>query len=66
MKHLTGLMIVCLAAVWPLSASAEPGLSMKENVVEAGRVYQGQIASGVVEVANQGDAELIIKRVSPG
>ena len=55
-----------MTAAWAMPAWAGPKLVMASLNLNLGKVREGQLAKGVFEVANQGDAELIIKKVSPG
>ena len=63
---LAALTAAVMTAAWAMPAWAGPKLVMASLNLNLGKVREGQLAKGVFEVANQGDAELIIKKVSPG
>jgi len=66
MRLIFSLGLIAALALCPAYAMAGPQLFLPATEVEAGRVYQGQLARAVFEVQNPGDAELVIKSVKPG
>ncbi len=47
----------------PAICFADPGISFKEEVYDAGTVNQGETVRHVFEFSNSGDSELLIQNV---
>jgi len=66
MRNLRYLVIIWLVFAWPVLAQAGPKMHLPETEIDVGRVFQGEPMRGVFEVVNQGDEDLLIRRVEPG
>jgi hypothetical protein len=55
-----------LSLILPGLALAGPKLVIKDTRLVLGKFHEGQLAKGVFEVLNEGDADLVIKKILPG
>ncbi len=65
MKKLIAALGVVLL-MWPLTALAGPKLKIDSTRLDLGAMLQASSVQGVYEIENVGDADLQIKRVTPG
>lgn len=67
MKRLFFLLTVALALAVPLSAHAGPKMTMTDTRLVFDKPFvEGDVIRAVFEFVNDGDAELVIERVTPG
>ncbi len=66
MKRTILVAILVLALMPAVAATAGPVIELKETSVDVGEALQGQTVEGIFWIDNPGDADLEIKKVSPG
>jgi len=66
MRNATLSLAVGLVLLWAGPALAGPDLKMESKDIDAGQAFAGQKLEVEYQVTNAGDADLEIKKVSPG